>query len=257
MRLWCAAVLLGGCDRVLGLDTVTVSDAAVDAGLSAYGMIVVGDQPVAYWPLDDLPGATTIREVMNVAPGLVAGSCVLGVPGAMANDTAIGFDGITCFIDVGDHQRLQFAGTQPYTLEAWVSSMASTGTFFHIFTRERRGGNGPQDGYAMLLRSPTTVFNERTVANANITTQPDATITSQMWHHLVATYDGAVLLQYVDGGAISQSMGTTAMMPAFTKSAYIGASGDGTSLFAGVIDEVAVYDHALMPDRIAAHYATR
>ena len=33
------------------------------------------------------------------------------------------------------------------------------------------------------------------------------------------------------------------------------AGGLGFGLFTGVIDEVAIYDHVLPPDRIAAHFA--
>lgn len=43
---------------------------------------------------------------------------------------------------------------------------------------------------------------------------------------------------------------------AYTGDAHIAVANDGTAHFGGTIDEVAVYNYALLPDRVLAHYLT-
>ncbi len=83
-------------------------------------------------------------------------------------------------------------------------------------------------------------------------------ISANAWHHVVATYDGANGALYLDGHRV----GTTGMTGALLVNGelYIGhrpAMGMSPAVaFAGSIDEVAVYDHALSASTIARHNAT-
>jgi len=248
-------LLFGGCDTLLKFQHVAPAPDAPP--LSAYAMTVLADQPIAYWPLDDAPGAPTITDVMGLAIGIPAGNCGFGAAGALSTGTAASFDGTSCSIDVGDHPELAFVGNAPYSIEAWVNPAPSMKTYMQIVARETRNtGGGPLNGYALVLRNPTLAYSERCVNSTNVTTVPDETITTEEWHFVVTTYDGALVKTYVDGVATMSGAATDAM-PAFAAQMFIGATSDGKQLLAGVIDEVAAYDHVLAPDRVLAHFNAR
>jgi hypothetical protein len=76
--------------------------------------------------------------------------------------------------------------------------------------------------------------------------------------HLVATYDRANLRLYVNG-ELDSSAAATGEIGGYAGSAglSIGADVDGQRGAEGTIDEVAVYNRALPPERIRAHFAAR
>ena len=77
-------------------------------------------------------------------------------------------------------------------------------------------------------------------------------------YHVVGTWDGTNSRIYVNGEFEGENrFGTAIGIPVIqpTRSMYIGADFHGSSHgWWGVIDEVAIYDHALTPERILAHY---
>jgi len=95
---------------------------------------------------------------------------------------------------------------------------------------------------------------------------PAQDLGSGNWVHLVGTYDGGSWNLYRNG-KLAASAGANAGSLIVTNANWaIGARGRwkyaaGYPLngldrqFHGVIDEVAIYDHALTPDRVALHYA--
>lgn len=65
-----------------------------------------------------------------------------------------------------------------------------------------------------------------------------------------------MLRLYVDGVAVGGSSTDTRSAPPNQASARIGSFVEGYSTYIGVIDEAAVYGHALGADRIAVHFRT-
>lgn len=74
------------------------------------------------------------------------------------------------------------------------------------------------------------------------------------WYHVVGTYDGATLRLYLDGAEIA-SEADTRPAKAKTTPLFMGAAFGFGALRASV-DEVAIYEHALVASRIVAHYKT-
>ena len=58
---------------------------------------------------------------------------------------------------------------------------------------------------------------------------------------------------YVNGALDATQADARSSLPK-SMTLFIGAQTTNTRGFAGAVDEVAVYDHALAPDRVAAHY---
>lgn len=74
------------------------------------------------------------------------------------------------------------------------------------------------------------------------------------WTHLVGTFDGTNEEYFVNGSPVSADGSPIKITT--TGAFVIGAlnSAATPTFFAGTIDEVAVYEHALSPRCVAAHY---
>jgi hypothetical protein len=236
----------GGPDPVGGdtsepVDVVT-SDASQEAGATAYRAAVLADGPLGYWRL----GASALSEgamdeTKNAHAGVLSSGLSLGLPGAIAGDpdTAVGFRASGGQVTIGDLFR--FAGTAAFSIEAWVQP-APTGAYLAVLARHA----GP-DGYVLFIdpggkvsfeRQGTSVFGPR--------------LDTAAFSHVVTTYDGTSLRLYIDGVS-ADGPTPSGSITGSASSFLLGNDNDG-DLFKGVLDEVAVYDHALTEARIAAHY---
>ena len=227
--------------------------AATDEGgkvRDGYRANVLADGPIGYWRLDDSPGTTKAHDETKMHDGTYVGTCTLGVPGALPNETAVHFDGKSCTVDLG--ANFGFPSRASFSIEALVKTDATATGYGHIFSKQLRVSDAPVDGYALLFDSPISTYAERAVNSDNRITSP-AAFPKAVFTHLIATYDGATLDVYVDGQPVG-SGGDTTPMAQLTAHALIGSAGT-TNFFKGDIDEVAIYDKALTPDRIAAHAA--
>ncbi len=258
MRL-AAVALLAGCGRV---DFAPSRDGAAgpadigpadDTALLTYRAAVLADHPLAYWRMADL-GATAHDE-MGSFDGTYAGTCQPGVAGALAGDPdpAVAFDGTSCCVTIGD--VLSFTGTAPFSLEAWVQHVNNAGEPFQMIVSRESRSSGPIDGYALVdgRDAPSGLYAERAIAATNDLTAhdpfPDAT-----YVHVVSAYDGAMLRLYTNG-ALVQTAPDARAMPTFSAITRLGCQPDMTGqYFTGTIDEVAIYDQALDPARIALHH---
>lgn len=232
-------LVAAGCGRV-GFDAVV----APDGSASGYREEVLADDPLGYWRLDDL---TEERG----GPSLEAlGGCTLGTPGLIAADPDRAIDFSACTLRIPD--AFERSGTSAYSLEAWVESRGAG----HVITRQLRDALDPIHGYA-LLDAVGGLYSERASSGVNVITTRH-TLAPDMASHIVATYDGVIVV-YADGVEVARSGADPMAMPAHTAELLIGAAQNGggtyTSHFEGVIDEVAIYGTALPPARIAAHHA--
>ena len=75
------------------------------------------------------------------------------------------------------------------------------------------------------------------------------------WIHLVGTYDGARWKLYRNGVAVATNAAPVGALPVSNGDWAIGSTGNGwANNYAGGVDEVAIYDTALTPTKIATHY---
>lgn len=227
---------------------VAIVDAGPDA--SPYMLAVLADRPIAYWPMDDAPGCALVTELVGGKNADFAGVLTCGVPGV--SGTAIDKTKVEQVLAVGDY--FDFVGFNPYTIEAWAKPRFEAQYLTMI---AKRRPNTPfgwnfyfQDvdpagapGFQMLHVSPDG--GNRTVFVAT----PDA---ASKFHHIVVTYDpnvatGAPLRMYYDG---VRTDGYDDDIPASdtTEPVWIGEA------YTGLLDEIALYDHALGAERVQAHY---
>ena len=238
-----AFVVSTACGRV---DFDTVADGRPS---SPYAAAVLADLPVAYWRLGDV-GAIA-RDEIGGSDGTLEGGFTTGVGGALHGDpdAAMGFDGSTGRVVGPD--RFPFLGTAPLSLECWVREPDIT-RYQHFVTKEIRANGTPMNGYA-ILQVTGGVYFERIYAGAQDKQTTPTPIAPDTWTHVVGTYDGSMMRIYFDG-VERDTLATPGAIKSYASPLLLAAHQDGANVL-GSVDEIAIYDHALAPDRIALHHA--
>ena len=218
-------------------------------GSGGYAAEVLADGPVLYWRLDETAGITAMDASGHNHHGTYNGTLQFGQPGAIVGDTdtAVSFEGGA--IDAGG--IFDFAGTEPYTLEAWIRPTTIDTVYRHVFNKDSTDGNGRQQ-YGMFVRSSSGLGFERFVDSTGfniVTGSPPLNV----YTHVVGTYDGTKLQLFVNAlsvGTVNDSRSAASKDAPF----FVGTKYIDVGAFVGDIDEVAVYDKALSAERVQAHY---
>lgn len=240
-----AVCSLAGCGRI-GFDPASDASSGDGARLT-YRAAVLEDAPLGYWRLDD--PAATARDELGRFDGVYLGACAHGVPGALTGDldTAVRLDGASCAIELPD--GLAFPDRAPFTVELWVL-LDAIDTYQHFVMKERRDTTNPIDGYA-LLESPSGVYFERAV-NQNLVTTQNVEVPAAKFVYVAGTFDGGALRLQLDD-VTTPLVADPGFMRAYSAPAMIGVSNAGIGYVGGVIDELAIYDHALPQARVDLH----
>lgn len=214
-----------------------------------YVDVVLADAPLAYWRLGDASGAIAVDE-RGARDGVVtlgSGSQAWGTKGAIFGDA----DTATTLTDgaaitLNEAGKLAFVGVAPYTLEGWVNAVSGT---THVASSSAFLSD---PGYSTEIDGAfTSLEHERRDGDTSVDEVWDAPPEGSGFHHVVVTFDGAVIRLFVDGLPASAS-GTAAVFdvpdPGIPWLIVDTSSGEAS------FDEVAVYDHALSIDRIDLHH---
>ena len=230
--------------------SVTVASCpSTTAPSDAYATAVLASGPLGYWRLDDASPATCVRDASgNNLTGLAGAGVAANQPGALGSDpdTALGFNGTTGYVSLGDPSALQ---PQQVSVEAWVNTTSTPGS---LNTIVRKRGYG----YDLYLNQNGTPGFNIIDSNVNVYTVTGATsVADGHWHYLVGTYNGSQVCLYVDGVAAGQCR-TAGTIYYSSDMVAIGRDGGyAGNYFTGRIDEVAIYGRALSAAEAQAHYA--
>jgi hypothetical protein len=231
-----------------------------------YSSAVLQDRPTAYYEFADAPGATAyVDSSGNGNTATSDPSDHLGAPGPFGSQTsalAIGDDGAQ------GPAMAPLQGDNTRTVELWFKTansgdqcLLSSGSKAHAKAFSVCLTNGKQYG-APPPMSPG-VYIQTWDADVYI---PGLTLTDGRWHYIAVELTGSALTVDVDGatpgGFVWNGSSYTALstqpfsLPSTPNTAAtpvgIGAAGWGP-VFNGEVAEVAIYDHALGPERLAAH----
>jgi hypothetical protein len=238
---------------------------------SGYPTAVYNSGPLSYWRLDELSG-TTAHDLINGNDG-VYNSVTLGLPGysVLDPDTAAGFTGINSYVGSISGTAINFITNQAFTLEAWVNAPAGQKDQATIIAKGI-GDNGTTETEQFALdvsggnyRVFTTHSGEQYQAIA-FGSDGNGVGPNGTWQHVVGVFDPSTiptqlyptLRLYVNGVQVASIL--VEQTPNLTTSPVsIGAKRTGNGVdydgsFVGTIDEVAVYNTALDPATILAHY---
>lgn len=245
---------------------------------AAYSQAIIDAGPLAYWRLGETAGGAMDSAGLSGAQnGTYAGffPANRGQPGPRPTDTIgleplFGFEGDNAaprfagnadggndVVTIPDLGVFNFASTRVFTLEALVNGAAAQEAGAAIIAKGT-GGGGEQ--FAIDVFNTYRFFawdggvpNNAVVASASVS--PNST-----WQHLVAVLNqpAGIMKLYLNGVEAA----TTTPRPTLVNTTHdvsIGArknagSGNYDLNFDGRIDEVAIYNRALSPAEITAHF---
>lgn len=196
-------------------------------------------------PFDELDGATAFDASAAGRHGTYIGGSVLGEPGAFASaGTSVHFDGFDGRVTVPDEEALRLNGD--FSIEFWVRVDEFVNAFPGVFSK---GGAAGDNSYILYYSGAGNPIYKR--ANVSLGAQR-APFPTDRFRHIVLTYDVALerLTWYADG-AYDADMTITYPPNVQQTHLSIGRADDYGKQW---MDEVAIYDTALSPARIAAHH---
>ncbi len=238
---------------------------------ATYPDTIMADHPVAYYRLEELPGASAAAD--SSGNGFDA-TFVLDTTGTYPTLALPGIDtnSILCnggsdFGSVNIPYNILLSPTNadgvtgaPFSAECWVqpttdsltdytSPLAMSGAYSGAYAASGSGWNfyqtqGVGSSWALFIRG------------AAVYTFSGPKVTVLQWSHLAVTWDGSNATFYVDG--VAQGSSKIVYKAVDPVVGYAGSIGSGPQTghgsFAGGVDEVAFYTNALGADRILAHY---
>jgi hypothetical protein len=242
-------------DAAPGDDSATIDAGpdTFDATHAPYSSVVLADKPIAYYRLGDM-GAVALDIGSAAANGAYGGNVVHGAPSLIANDLdpAARFSGggnTDAIVRVQPQAALQ--RTTALTVECWV-----TITGPQNFARVVSYGEDNVSPFESYVLQYENAKAELYVAPGLLVTGVTA-LTHGVIYYLAGTFDGVSGKVFVNG-ILDGLQPTSGGITQYDANPGLGIGGgfSGTGpQHIGTLDEVALYDHALTPERIAAHFA--
>ena len=203
----------------------------------------VSSNLVGAWGFDETTGTTAVDASGRGNTGTLNGPAwnTAGKSGG-----ALSFDGVNDWVTVADADVLDL--TTGMTMEAWVRPTAIGSLWRTVMLKEQPGSLI----YALYAgdgagRAATDVFTTADRGVSGTTATP-----LNAWTHLAATYDGATQRLYVNG-VQAATRAVTGSIRASTGALRIGGNSIwNDEWFAGLIDEVRLYNRALTAAEIQA-----
>ena len=183
--------------------------------------------PAAAYPFSDYSGNSTSDKSDNGNIGTLLNGAAF-TSGRFGD--GVGFDGVDDELDVPPSDTL--ALTNAFTFEAWVDSTTSGGQLW-----SKRDASGTSL-YTLEIQSDGRAHLEATTSAATYDVVSPSSLPPNTWTHVGVTYDGAVMLLYVNGVEVSAVTATGNLIQS-NEPMRLGLG------FAGVLDEVRMYRVAL------------
>ena len=199
----------------------------------------LGNGLVSYWKLDESSG-TSLSDSVGSNTGTATGTSV--VTGKYSN--ARSFNGSSDYIGVSSPSNIPISNTT-YTIEAWIYPIA-TGTRGIVGWGNYGSTNQVN---ALRLNSTNQITNYWWGNDLTVTV---GTITTSVWHHVVATFDGTTRKIYYDGNLAGSGAASGNAVPN-ANNFRIGSTNNG-EYFSGYLDEVKIYNIAKTADEILEEY---
>jgi len=209
---------------------------------------------ISWWP-----GDGNAEDIFDGYDGALVGDTTFA---SGKVDQAFSLDGNSDYIDIGAGEigpNLDF-NSDHISVEAWVKTNVSNGTWQHIVTKRNCCTSS---NFQWSLQTDDNidkwVFGVAVGGSDNWVASTSSVSTS--WTHLVGTYDGETVRIYVNG--VLENQNSFPSGPINTKQGLpvvIGARADGLGshgrldFFNGLIDEVEIHNRALTAPEIQSIY---
>jgi hypothetical protein len=165
------------------------------------------------------------------------------------NGGALAFDGVNDFVSVADHNELDL--TTGMTLEAWVNPTALGTSWRTVVFKEQ----ATHMAYALYANTSTGRPTGQVYIGGQKDARGPAALATGAWAHLAASYDGTTLRLYVNGTQVT-TLATSGSIAASTGALKLGGNGVWGEWFAGLMDDVRLYNRALTAAEIQSEMST-
>jgi len=236
---------------------VTLHDLAWVPSQPAYKELPDNEETETGYPRGnlDMTGNTLLFH-LNEASGNIGDSSGNGHVGIPRNGVTYGAEGKL-------NRALQFNGTTSYveteyaadlnpsqfTLSLWAMVTGGAGTYRSILT-----SRGTYEGY--MLYAGTDDAWSAWIGNGSGWVQVKGSpVMENRWTHLGVTYDGTTLRFFQDGVQVNQATSAFDPNPSYPLRIGAGATEGAPQFYLpGLVDEVALFSHALSPDEMTTLY---
>ncbi|WP_258309997.1 LamG-like jellyroll fold domain-containing protein [Streptomyces sp. CG 926] len=235
--------------------TVSVT---VPTSAQAYPNQVRADGAQLYWRYDDTVSPYVADSSIdgNTSGVQVNAPALRQTPGAVSgSSTAMGFNGTNQQV-YSDHR--QTVGSS-YSLETWFKTGTTRGGKLIGFGSSTTYLSNEYDMHLYMTDGGRLTFGTWLGSAQTITTPGSEAYNDNRWHHVVTTQGPAGMALYVDG----QLKATSSVSAHAQYTGYWHVGGDNlggwpsrptSDLFAGQIDETAVYPKVLTAAQVKNHY---
>ncbi len=269
-----------------GPASLIVQPRPVTNALSGYAQIVMADDPVAYWRLDEPAGSTVAIDSAGSFDGAYdnsKGAITFGIPGGVPHDsdTAVDLsDTNTANIGQGGVVSIPYAlelnPFGPWSAEAWVrpDSNDANGNFRTVMSSLYNYNYSTAVYGWVIYQHPNGGQGAWTLGLFNGSGGPSyfgsdfghIPLTPGSWYYLALTDDGTNIQLYVNGvpGSAQTTVAASGFLPNGINGdptlagspEVLGQRSDGAYFgFSGGVDDVAFYNYALSPEQIQEHFA--
>ncbi len=214
------------------------------------------DNIIAYYDCDETSG-TTLNDSHGSNDGTASGAITLGATGKLGY--GVSFSGTTGSVSIPYSADL--VPTDSIAISLWfkVSSLPTTLGHDSYIYRQRHGADPWESTVLKIYESGGSNYLYGKFVDADgdgFFVQYDTPITADTWYHvgLANRGNGNYIELWVDGVRVDETAGFDGSMYPATSSINIGNAYDGGEEgFAGVIDEVSIYN-GLSPSEIVEHF---
>lgn len=228
---------------------------AVAAAISLSSADVSAATLVGYWAFDDGQGAIATDSSTYANDGTIHNA--IWVQGKRGK--ALAFDGNTAYVQVSN--SAQYNMTEALSVEVWVLMMPwQSCTQPDIFDKSHRGPDEPPyfSGYALQGVQGGSYAVSLVACNGSSCPDPchsGIALNDSIWHFLVGTVsteDGLIRF-YLDGD-LTMEQPYSGPLATNSGDIFVGRHYLLGRYFSGLIDEVKIFDGALTPEEVMAHY---
>ena len=193
---------------------------------------------LSYYKMSNGSGTTlTDNQAAGSYPGTLSGGVIWTASAAFADSrNALDFDGSNDYVDCGNSASVQRNGTQPFTVEAWVKPVG--GRWISVISKFVHTAS--HEGYSLEIFSDNKVslLYGNNWSDWNATTSSNA-LTSGVWSHIAATYDGSTVKIYINGNLTQSAAWTNGVTDSGTN--LLIGSRSGSTFCLGQMDEARVW----------------
>ncbi len=207
---------------------------------------------VGYWKFDEGTGQIVNDSSGNANNGTLGTTSSPGIDDPIWTSGKFGgaldFDGANDYVDVGTMDVPSGA----MTIAAWFKADSVSGCGPRLISKATSDTSDSTHWWMLSFCSDKLRFRLKTDPSGFTTVliAPSGDLSTGVWTHAAATYDGATMKIYKDGVLVGSAPKTGTVSIDSSVKVNIGRNPDSIYHFNGIIDDVRVYNRALSQEEI-------